>query len=63
MAFLCERCDPTVGWSLVFRKSYFKDLLDRTGWTYDKFQSTANGLVFSIVSKQKMSFDAGPTHA
>lgn len=52
------------GWmELGFQESYFKDLLDRTGWTYDKFQSTANGLVFSIVSKQKMSFDAGPTHA
>ena len=40
------------GWmELGFQEPYFKELLERTRWTYDKFQSSTNGLVFSITSK------------
>jgi ubiquinone/menaquinone biosynthesis C-methylase UbiE len=41
------------GWmELGFQEPYFRELLSRTGWTCEKFQSETNGLVSSIVSRR-----------
>jgi SAM-dependent methyltransferase len=51
---LSLRAMRTHGWmELGFQEPYFMELLTRNGWTYDKFQSTTNGLVFSIVAKRR----------
>lgn len=42
------------GWmELGFQTPYFRELLDRSGWSFDAFTSDANGLASSIVSQRK----------
>jgi len=50
---LSLRAMRTHGWmELGFQEPYFKKLLERNGWSYEKFHSTTNGLIFSITSKR-----------
>jgi ubiquinone/menaquinone biosynthesis C-methylase UbiE len=50
---LSLRAMRNYGWmELGFQEPYFKALLERTGWSYDRFSSPTNGLVFSIVAKR-----------
>jgi len=53
---LSLRAMRTHGWmELGFQEPYFRELLGRSSYTYDKFQSATNPLAFSITAKRRGS--------